>query len=105
MAATTGVILSDEEFGHLMRKIDSDGGGSIDYNEFAQHLKDDDVQRSMMPSDAPFANQHPDKPLARVDQQHAKGTIHHGVYNFGRVEADTHKDRVVENKSESLPCP
>lgn len=50
-----GIELSDGDFGVLVKKVDVDGEGSVDYNEFAEVLKAPDMQLSFMPTDAPFA--------------------------------------------------
>ena len=49
-----GVVLEDDVFEFLMKQIDTDGGGSVHYSEFANQIKMDEVQRSMMPTEAPY---------------------------------------------------
>lgn len=53
--AHLGVELSDDDYGMLVAKVDVDGEGTVDYNEFAEVLKAPDMQLSFMPTDAPFA--------------------------------------------------
>ena len=50
-----GVELSDDDYTMLVEKVDVDGEGTVDYNEFAEVLKTPDMQLSFMPNDAPFA--------------------------------------------------
>ena len=77
-----GVILQDDEFEYLMAKIDSDGSGVIDYNEFAQHLKEDDVQRSFLPS-----------------EKHVADAYARGGNMIKHVEDNTHANKAVESKA------
>ena len=53
--AHLGVELSDDDYAMLVKKVDVDGEGTVDYNEFAEVLKAPDMQLSFMPTDAPFA--------------------------------------------------
>eukprot|EP01048_Picozoa_sp_COSAG05_P012404 COSAG05_NODE_1237_length_5434_cov_7.991565_2_plen_564_part_00 len=50
-----GIELSDGDYDVLVKKVDVDGEGTVDYNEFAEVLKAPDMQLSFMPTDAPFA--------------------------------------------------
>ena len=50
-----GIQLSDDDYNVLVKKVDVDGEGTVDYNEFAEVLKAPDMQLSFMPTEAPFA--------------------------------------------------
>ena len=39
-----GIPLNDKEFEMLIAEVDNDGGGCIDYNEFAEDMKQHDQQ-------------------------------------------------------------
>jgi Ca2+-binding EF-hand superfamily protein len=51
-----GVDLSDGDYAMLVAKVDVDGEGTVDYNEFAEVLKAPDMQLSFMPTESPFAS-------------------------------------------------
>ena len=95
--ATLGIVCADDEFTRLMDIVDHDGGGDINYNEFAQKLKQHDAQ-----THDGFSFE--EKKIAHAAQgiSHDDAVLHHGGALRGAEELITMIAHKVEQKSKNV---